>query len=254
MKTFWLFLLISALFTGLFTSCDSSSQGGTGDRNAYFKKGKEKFGLRDYAGAIECFEKALQQDPTLAKAHLEMALIYDDQFKDHISAIYHFRKYKALKPDSDISKMVDGYMASAYRNLTASISTTFTSEKEEIQRLKLENNLLRTELADLRRKYNESAPPAQEPSPVAHDALSGQEAAPAAQTAAPTTTSPTAAPPPTTIPAPGQRTYTVKPGDTLTRISKKFYGNSSDWRKIVEANPDLKDPHALKAGQIIVIP
>ena len=35
-----------------------------------------------------------------------------------------------------------------------------------------------------------------------------------------------------------QRTYTVKKGDTLWDISKKYYGKGSDYKKILEANKD----------------
>src|SRR5262245_15760737 len=34
------------------------------------------------------------------------------------------------------------------------------------------------------------------------------------------------------------KTYTVKPGDTLSKISKQFYGNSNDYMKIFNANKD----------------
>ena len=34
----------------------------------------------------------------------------------------------------------------------------------------------------------------------------------------------------------GGRTYTVKPGDTLSKIAKEFYGNANEYNKIFEAN------------------
>ena len=54
--------------------------------------------------------------------------------------------------------------------------------------------------------------------------------------------------------APG-RTYTVKSGDTLSKISKEFYGNANDYMKIFNANKDqLSDPDKIKPGQTIKIP
>ena len=54
--------------------------------------------------------------------------------------------------------------------------------------------------------------------------------------------------------APG-RTYTVKSGDTLSKISKEFYGNANDYMKIFNANKDtLSDPDKIKPGQTLNIP
>jgi nucleoid-associated protein YgaU len=51
------------------------------------------------------------------------------------------------------------------------------------------------------------------------------------------------------------RTYTVQPGDTLSAISKQFYGNASQYMKIFEANKDkLADPDKIKAGMNLNIP
>jgi len=51
------------------------------------------------------------------------------------------------------------------------------------------------------------------------------------------------------------RTYTVQPGDSLSKISKEFYGNANQYMKIFEANKDkLSDPDKIKAGMRLVIP
>ncbi len=49
--------------------------------------------------------------------------------------------------------------------------------------------------------------------------------------------------------------YTVKPGDTLSKIAKEHYGNANDYMKIFEANRDkLSDPNKINVGQELVIP
>jgi LysM repeat protein len=51
------------------------------------------------------------------------------------------------------------------------------------------------------------------------------------------------------------RTYTVQPGDSLSKISKELYGNANQYMKIFEANKDkLTDPDKIKAGMELVIP
>jgi LysM repeat protein len=52
-----------------------------------------------------------------------------------------------------------------------------------------------------------------------------------------------------------QRRYTVKPGDTLSKISREFYGDPNQYRKIFNANRGvLSDPDTIRAGQELVIP
>lgn len=57
-------------------------------------------------------------------------------------------------------------------------------------------------------------------------------------------------------PAPKQETtYTVKSGDTLWNISKKFYGNGSLYPAIYEANKDkISNPNLIFPNQILDIP
>jgi len=51
------------------------------------------------------------------------------------------------------------------------------------------------------------------------------------------------------------RKYTVQAGDSLSKISKQFYGNSNQYMKIFEANRDqLHDPNKIQPGQQLVIP
>jgi nucleoid-associated protein YgaU len=51
------------------------------------------------------------------------------------------------------------------------------------------------------------------------------------------------------------KTYTVKPGDTLSKIAKEHLGNANAYMKIFEANKDqLKDPNVIKPGQVLRIP
>lgn len=53
----------------------------------------------------------------------------------------------------------------------------------------------------------------------------------------------------------GEQTYTVVKGDTLSHIAKHFYGKSSQYRLIFDANRDqLDDPDKIKPGQVLKIP
>jgi nucleoid-associated protein YgaU len=52
-----------------------------------------------------------------------------------------------------------------------------------------------------------------------------------------------------------QTTYTVKSGDTLSKIAKQHLGDANAYMKIFEANKDqLTDPDKIKPGQVLKIP
>ncbi|MBR8837150.1 MAG: LysM peptidoglycan-binding domain-containing protein [Stigonema ocellatum SAG 48.90 = DSM 106950] len=54
------------------------------------------------------------------------------------------------------------------------------------------------------------------------------------------------------------RTYTVQPGDSLSAIAQKFYGDGSEqsWRKIYDANQAVigPDPNQIQVGMVLIIP
>lgn len=55
--------------------------------------------------------------------------------------------------------------------------------------------------------------------------------------------------------APAYKMYTIRSGDSLSKIAKREYGNANAWRRIFEANQDIiKDPDKIFPGQEIKIP
>ena len=56
-------------------------------------------------------------------------------------------------------------------------------------------------------------------------------------------------------PAAAARTYVVQSGDSLSKISKKFYGDANSWKRIFEANKDIvKNPDLIQPGWKLRIP
>jgi nucleoid-associated protein YgaU len=51
------------------------------------------------------------------------------------------------------------------------------------------------------------------------------------------------------------KTYTVKAGDTLSKIAKQHLGDANAYMKIFEANRDkLSNPDLIKPGQVLTLP
>lgn len=50
------------------------------------------------------------------------------------------------------------------------------------------------------------------------------------------------------------KTHTVQPGDTLWGIAKTYYGDGGQYTKIAAANPSIKNPNLIYAGQVLTIP
>ena len=60
---------------------------------------------------------------------------------------------------------------------------------------------------------------------------------------------------PAAAPPRREQTYVVRPGDTLSGIALRFYGNAALWKIILEANqPRLRRPADLRPGMRLVVP
>ncbi len=60
---------------------------------------------------------------------------------------------------------------------------------------------------------------------------------------------------PASAPAAAPRTYEVQKGDSLSKIADRFYGTTTAWRRIYEANKDrIKDPDVIQPGWKLSIP
>jgi nucleoid-associated protein YgaU len=51
-------------------------------------------------------------------------------------------------------------------------------------------------------------------------------------------------------------TYTVKKGDSLSKIAKRVYGDAQQWRRIYEANRGIigDNPDLIHPGQALKLP
>lgn len=50
------------------------------------------------------------------------------------------------------------------------------------------------------------------------------------------------------------KSYVVKPGDTLSIIAGREYGNVMLWPAIAKVNPHIYNPNVILPGEVILIP
>jgi LysM repeat protein len=150
---------------------------------------------------------------------------------------------KLTSDNAAIGQQLDAAHASittlqAQAALTSQIDplrTELRQAQDESNRLALENAALKTRLAVI------------SPGPGAANPMPMRPGTPQALSAA-------EPPPPAAAPAPPPpKTYVVAEGDTLTKISRKFYGTSSRWEDILKANQGVNE-NSLVVGSTLTIP
>ena len=214
-----------------------------GDR--YKREGRQREALSSFLKVIEKREDA-------AESHLEAGTLYLNHIKDPISAIYHFRKYLELKPSSVQAKYVRQLIDTSRKEFARTLAGhPFENDidrldlLELVKQLNLENRRLREELvaADDRKNIAQAGATeegeADEPPPAAGNSF--------AETSDPSGEANDVE----TRPA----YYTIQPGDNLSKISVKVYGNPGRWMDIYQANKDkLSNPDDLRVGVELRIP
>src|SRR5271170_6397195 len=71
------------------------------EQDVNYQRARRLCEQQDFSGAAEFYKRALGANPGFADAHLEAGLLYENQLGDPISAIYHYRRFLELRPDSD---------------------------------------------------------------------------------------------------------------------------------------------------------
>jgi LysM repeat protein len=122
------------------------------------KQGRNQEALNAYLKVIA------KRDETAPESHLEVGLILLRHVKDPIAAIYHFRKYLELQPNSRQAVYVRGLIDTSKREFARTLPATplesqadQLEKQDQIDRLLRENDQLKAEITSLRGGV--SAPP-----------------------------------------------------------------------------------------------
>jgi tetratricopeptide (TPR) repeat protein len=281
-------MLVAVLaLTGCNSQADKDPAQTDSDSNPNYKQAQQDLDNNNPEGAVADYQAALAANPKLPGAHYELGMIYANKLSDPISAIYHFKRFLELSPNTDKKDQVQAIIDKQGQAYASSLPNAGPSA-DDMTKLQSDNAALKKEVDDanttisqLQAKLTESAKiaaapapaPVEAPAPVAADASATAAGVPA--TAAP----PAPAGPARALPvdqataalgnagtdngstnaAPvstaGARSYTVVKGDSYWRIARKMYpGDTKNGiAKIQEANKQTMGK-PLKIGQVLVIP
>ena len=217
---------------------DAESSDAREERDPLVKTGQAYMEQQLWNEAEQAFKEALDNDPMMARPHLDLALIYQQYKPNYVYSIYHYDRYLELRPESEKAEFISEQKAKLQQAVANNIIKESSQVKqvlEELDRLRKENASLKKQLSE----YSSTAKPAATGSvqqPSSATAVAGTSNQPSQNTAS-------------------HQIYHVVAGDTLTKIATRFYGDSAKWDVIFEANKDtLPSPGDLRVGQTLVIP
>jgi tetratricopeptide (TPR) repeat protein len=214
------------------------------DRPA-LQKARGAWRQNDADRAIQLYRDILDEEPRLALAHMDYALILHDAKKDYLGAIYHYRRYLELRPQSEKLAIIQNRLRLA-QQLFAAQAIPQDPQMADKVRLAQENESLRGEVARLKQDLEAATRLAA--SPVVSHAETGR----AFSVTQPVSEGVAVKPPSVSQPP---RTYKVRAGDTLSSIATEFYNDRTRWTRIAEANRrTLGGSTNLKPGQVLTIP
>ena len=232
------------------------------EKDPHFLAGKQRVNAMDYKGAIESFERALEVNPKSGSAHFELAWLFEKTETDPAAAVYHYNAYLKLRPNAENAEIVKQHIVACKQELAKTVSLGPVTEKQqrEFEQMAEDNKRLHEVLEENKQLHEQLDRLRASTSP--RPAVQNNQPAPAAvvvrvMTPANSNQSTLVVTPTSTASSGGKssasataRTYTVKSGDTLAGIARR-YGVKLD--SLMAANPRVDARHLLP-GKTLSIP
>ncbi len=227
----------------------------------HYQRAMEELRRGNQQEALSAFLKVVEKRKDAPESHLELGRIYLNDMNDPIFAIYHFRKYLEVHPNSSASMQVRQMIDTAKKHYAASLPES--PFENNIRRLELEEMWQKSQKENLELKQKLAAAIEKLDKLEAISRVSVVNRQSKARVSAEVQQKP-AMQRVTTQQKPTQGvvvsrdippTYVTQPGDTLSTISKRFYGTQSRWPDIFKANRDrLASPNSVRPGQTLRLP
>lgn len=219
------------------------------EKESHFLAGKSRVSTMDIPGAIDAFEKALEVNPHSGAAHFELGCLFDKT--DPAAAIYHFQAYLKLRPEAQNQDVVKQRITTCKQELAKNVVLAPLTDRQqrEFEQLLKENKDLGEQIKKLTEERDSwrAAFLRLQPAGGSGQATGGTTFAERPESAGLATGTMAKQP---SLMASGTRTHTVKAGETLSAIAKK-YGVRLD--RLASANPSV-DAHRLRVGTVLQVP
>ena len=219
---------VAAAILAVIVGCSNPQQ--VNEANPFFAEGLDYRKAGKYAEAAAAFEQCLRRSPDSEKAHLQLAMLYEDHLNDLNRAVVHYQMYLDRVPSGTQSDAVGEWLTRAEKRLYSELHDRYSATEEV-------------------------SPP---PMPVGPP--DGDVRPPPPPTPAPVETASTepVLSPDSTVPVPGTvepRFYEVRSGDSLAVIARRELGHEKYWEQIYELNrANLPSPQKLQIGQRLLLP
>lgn len=190
--------------------------------------------------------------PLSAKGHLELAYLYQENLHDPLKAIYHYRRCMEIYPDSSDIEEIKSLIKASEKKIMEKAGIQWTDKtvsdttrmKNEIRRLRSLNDALKMENEYLKKI-----------SGISISLQEGKKSLPTGRASE----GATALQPDTKQIRDSRKhpdSYIVEPSDSLSKISRKIYGNARYYGLIFQANKDVlaTEETPLMIGQELIIP
>lgn len=104
----------------------------------------------DAASSARLLALALREDPDLALAHFELAMLAQDKLNDPVTALYHYQRYLELRPKSEKRAVIEWRGQKLRRRLAEQAlgregAATLAELRTQIEQLRQENARLQAD-------------------------------------------------------------------------------------------------------------
>lgn len=254
-------VLLSACAVAAVGGC-SSENSRTDRQNPFYRQGLKLQEEQRFDKAAEAFERCLRHAPDSVLTHLQLAMLYEDRLDEPVRALYHYHRY--LNKGGSNAPMAQESMARLRNLLALRWAETHPALRDALVRkmnipqaretesdadsaapTEREKHLMHSirQLSRLVRRLQDQLRERQS-ADTAPRSLSSEENAGSDRPADPAEEE-----------TEDSQVYTVRPGDTLSRIADRLYGSSALWPKLQKWNNDrITDRNRLVPGMKLRVP
>lgn len=258
-----------------FLLCSCSDYVGKEKSHPLFVKAGTSKSAGNFQEAAKCYEEFLLICPRSIVTCKELADLYNDSLNEPLKAVYYYEKWLSMLPeDTQEINEIRAFAENARKNLYKKLSVFYKEDpslnpdQDAVKRLKeqlaahaelnrkvMERNRMLVEIIEKLNAERRQINAARQAAPEKKETVSKRNSYPAAVSGVKPGNPKAEQSVPRKDKNTSVTTYTVQRGDTLSRISRKFYGSANHVGLILSANAGKIGRNMnIRAGQVLLIP